>query len=199
MIDGGAGNDVMRSFEGDDTIFARDGFADRVDCGPGNDAAIVDTLDQVSPNCETVQAADVGSANDDASPTVAFATPAENALIPGGPSTVTVTASDDRGVARVVLIDDGRVVATDTTAPYSFAYQPTANDIGTNTLIAQAVDTGNQVATAIRVVRVDRFNPARVTATVTPSRTGRGPTASAPAARSAARPAYPQHRAARAR
>ena len=170
VITGGAGNDVMSSGLGNDTIFARDGFADRVDCGPGNDTAVVDTLDAVGANCETVQAADVGSANDDASPAVAFATPAENALIPGGPSTVTVTASDDRGVARVVLIDDGRVVATDTTAPYSFAYQPTANDIGTNTLIAQAVDTGNQVATAIRVVRVDRFNPARVTATVTPSR-----------------------------
>ena len=170
VIDGRAGNDFLSSFEGDDTITSRDGFADRVDCGAGTDTAIVDTLDQVSPNCETVQAADVGNANEDASPSVAFAAPAENALLPGGPSTVTVTASDDRGVASVVLIDDGRVVATDTTAPYSFAYQPAANDVGTNTLIAQAVDTGNQVSTAIRVVRVDRFAPSRVTATVTPSR-----------------------------
>ncbi len=170
VIDGRAGNDFLSSFEGDDTITSRDGFADRVDCGPGTDTAIVDTLDQVSPNCETVQAADVGNANEDAPPAIAFATPAANALIRGGPSTVTVTASDDRSIARVVLIDDGRVVATDTTAPYSFTYQPAADDVGANTLVAQAVDTGNQVATAIRVVRVDRFTPARVSATVTPSR-----------------------------
>ena len=170
VITGGAGNDVMSSGLGNDTIFARDGFADRVDCGPGNDTAVVDTLDAVGANCETVQAADVGNANEDSPPAVAFAAPAENALIPGGPSTVTVTATDDRGIARVVLIDDGRVVATDTTAPYAFAYRPTANDVGSNTLIAQAVDTTNQAGTAIRVVRVDRFNPARVTAAVTPSR-----------------------------
>ena len=170
VIDGRAGNDFLLSREGNDTITARDGFADRIDCGPGTDTAIVDTLDQVSPNCETVQVADVGNANEDVPPAIAFAAPGENALIPGGPSTVTVTATDDRGIARVVLIDDGRVVATDTTAPYAFTYQPAANDVGTNTLVAQAVDTGNQVASAIRVVRVDRFIPARVTATVTPSR-----------------------------
>ena len=172
-ITGGAGNDVLTSGGGNDTLSARDGFADRVNCGTGVDVAIVDTLDVVGTNCETVDSANVGNANDtpeDAPPTVAFVTPAENALIRGGPSTVTVNATDDKGIARVVLIDDGRVVGVDTTAPYAFTYQPKATDVGKNTLIAQAVDAANQTATAVRTVRVDRFNPRRVSQTVTPSR-----------------------------
>ncbi len=125
-ITGGAGNDILTTLAGDDTINARDGFADRVDCGFGLDSAIVDTLDDVASNCEAVQAQNVGNANEDPPPTVAFATPAENALLPGRASTVTVNASDDKGIARVVLIDDGVVVGVDTSAPYEFSYQPRA-------------------------------------------------------------------------
>jgi hypothetical protein len=172
-LSGGAGNDVLRSAAGDDTIDARDGYADRVDCGPGADTALVDTLDQVSPSCETVQPADVGNANDipeDAPPTVAFAAPAENASLPGRGASVTVDAADDHGIARVVLIDDGRVVATDTVAPYVFSYRPLGSDLGANTLIAQAVDGREQASTAVRRVRVGRFDPARVTTTVLPAR-----------------------------
>lgn len=170
-ITGGPGNDILTSKDGNDTIQSRDGYADRVACGAGADTAIVDTLDQVS-DCENVQVADVGNAAssaDDSPPTVAFTSPAQNALIRGGPSTVTVNANDDKGVARVLLIDDGRVVGNDDTAPYSFVYRPHADDIGRDTLIAQAVDGANQTATAIRAVRVDRFVP-RLSATVTPRR-----------------------------
>ncbi len=172
-LSGGAGNDILRSAAGDDTIDARDGYADRVDCGPGADTALVDTLDQVSPSCETVQPADVGNANDipeDAPPTVAFTAPAENASIPGSGASVTVDAADDHGIARVVLIDDGRVVATDTVAPYVFSYRPLGSDRGANTLIAQAVDGREQASTAVRRVRVGRFEPVSVTATVLPAR-----------------------------
>ena len=42
---------------GDDTILARDGEADTVDCGVGTDRAIVDAADVVS-NCETVEGTD---------------------------------------------------------------------------------------------------------------------------------------------
>ena len=57
---GGAGNDVLRGGTeadelrggaGDDRIDARDGFADTVDCGPGDDRAVVDASDVVS-GCE---------------------------------------------------------------------------------------------------------------------------------------------------
>jgi hypothetical protein len=40
---------------GNDVIEARDGEADQVDCGVGEDVARVDALDTVSPNCETVE------------------------------------------------------------------------------------------------------------------------------------------------
>ena len=178
VLDPRAGNDVVSGGAGDDTLLTRDGFSDRVVCGTGTDTVLADTLDQISGNCENVQVVDVGNANDtpeDAPPTIAFVAPAANALLPGRASTVTVNAADDRGIARVVLIDDGRVVATDTTAPYAFSYQPNANDIGSNTLIAQAVDGANQASTAIRAVRVDRFSPRRVSATVSPSRDRTGP------------------------
>jgi Ca2+-binding RTX toxin-like protein len=40
---------------GDDTVDARDGEADQVECGIGNDTVKADAIDQVSPSCETVQ------------------------------------------------------------------------------------------------------------------------------------------------
>ncbi|HVO52781.1 MAG TPA: hypothetical protein VMT37_00055 [Solirubrobacterales bacterium] len=52
-IDGGAGRDRISGGDGDDRISARDGFADVVDCGPGEDVATVDSKDTVR-NCETV-------------------------------------------------------------------------------------------------------------------------------------------------
>lgn len=45
---------------GDDTILARDGEIDTIDCGVGNDRAVVDAADVVS-NCETVEREGGGS------------------------------------------------------------------------------------------------------------------------------------------
>ena len=48
-LSGGAGNDLLNStLEGNDTIDARDGYADRVSCGPGTDTVLADTLDTFS-------------------------------------------------------------------------------------------------------------------------------------------------------
>jgi RTX calcium-binding nonapeptide repeat (4 copies) len=51
---GGHGQSCTIPF-GNDTIDARDGEADQVDCGPGDDRAVVDALDTVATNCETVE------------------------------------------------------------------------------------------------------------------------------------------------
>ena len=40
--------------QGNDTIEARDGEADQIDCGVGNDTAYVDAIDTVGTSCETV-------------------------------------------------------------------------------------------------------------------------------------------------
>lgn len=51
---GGPGRDILFGGAGDDFIEAKDGGADYVDCGPGDDVASVDDGDRVSPACETV-------------------------------------------------------------------------------------------------------------------------------------------------
>jgi Ca2+-binding RTX toxin-like protein len=62
-LDGGAGNDVITGGSGadkilggpgSDTIYAADGERDIIDCGPGRDRAVVDSVDVVK-NCEVVQ------------------------------------------------------------------------------------------------------------------------------------------------
>ncbi len=175
-ITGGGGSDSLSGNTGDDTINARDGFSDRVDCGAGIDRAVVDQFDEVG-RCENVDRANVANAQDipeDAPPTVSFTSPAQDAKL-GGTSNVTATASDDRGIAAVVLIDDGRVVGQDTTAPYSIPYTPTGDDVGRNTLVLTAIDTAQQTATAVRPVRVDRFTPTGLTARIKPKRDARIP------------------------
>jgi Ca2+-binding RTX toxin-like protein len=53
-VTGGAGADVLNGGPGNDTIQARDGVADRVDCGDGTDTVVADAVDAVV-GCETVQ------------------------------------------------------------------------------------------------------------------------------------------------
>ena len=50
-LDLGPGADSVNDLSGDDTVEARDGTADRVDCGPGNDTGYFDAVD-VATNCE---------------------------------------------------------------------------------------------------------------------------------------------------
>ncbi len=54
IVDGGPGRDQIVGGPGNDRIQARDGERDTVDCGPGKDTAIVDRIDRVSKNCESV-------------------------------------------------------------------------------------------------------------------------------------------------
>jgi len=57
-LQGNSGVDVLMGDAGDDRLDARDGAADAVDCGIGNDTAIVDVADTVA-SCETVLLPDV--------------------------------------------------------------------------------------------------------------------------------------------
>ena len=57
-VTGGAGEDYLDGGPGDDTIDARDGGYDTVECGPGNDTAIVDQNDLPASGCETLQVPD---------------------------------------------------------------------------------------------------------------------------------------------
>jgi hypothetical protein len=54
VLVGGSGADHLYGGPGNDTLQARDGARDYVDCGPGHDTAVVDNVDVVARNCETV-------------------------------------------------------------------------------------------------------------------------------------------------
>jgi Ca2+-binding RTX toxin-like protein len=60
---GGPGNDEFNTLDGqrvrgsgagNDRIYARDGAVDTIDCGPGEDVAIVDPVEEGVYDCETV-------------------------------------------------------------------------------------------------------------------------------------------------
>src|SRR3954451_16490113 len=52
-VDGGGGSDTLFGGEGNDRLAARDGVRDRIDCGAGDDTAVVDERDQTT-GCEIV-------------------------------------------------------------------------------------------------------------------------------------------------
>ena len=135
-ITGGAGHDDLRGYSYDDTLNSRDGFADRVLCGDGVDSAIVDSLDVVSSDCETIQTEEVAGppapAAEDRPPTVAFTEPEGDGARLGtsAGTTLTATASDDRSVARVVFLDDERMVCEVVAPPYTCEYEPRGETSG---------------------------------------------------------------------
>lgn len=174
-IDALGGSDYITSRDGDDTINARDGSEDRIDCGAGNDTANVDQLDTVR-DCEIVNREARPVALDDRPPFVVFTAPNPGQRIPANTSTMLrANAADDRGVARVLFMDDDRVVCTDTAPPYDCDYQPRAEDVNRNTLTAVAIDTAEQGAFVARTVTVPRFNATQLTARTTPRRDRRRP------------------------
>ena len=157
---------------GDDQINVADGYADRVFCGPGNDSVTADQFDSLS-GCENVTpvTAANNAAPEDAPPTVAWTAPASGATMSTtAANTLSVNAADDKGVTKVVFMDDERIVCEDTAAPFTCDYKPTGEDVGRNTLVAIAYDAAQQTASAVRNVRVPRFTPTRLTASTTPKR-----------------------------
>jgi poly(hydroxyalkanoate) depolymerase family esterase len=82
----------------------------------------------------------------DQRPTVNISAPAGGSNV-SGTVTVTATAADDTGVARVEFFVDGELLATDTSAPYSFAWNTAAESNGPHALKAVAFDTAGQSAT----------------------------------------------------
>jgi hypothetical protein len=54
--------------QGNDTIEARDGEADQIDCGVGNDTAYVDAVDTASTSCENVVKGGPGPGGDQGTP-----------------------------------------------------------------------------------------------------------------------------------
>ncbi|MDX6471290.1 MAG: hypothetical protein QOK22_106 [Gaiellaceae bacterium] len=84
VITGGSGNDVLVGGDGSDTIYAADGERDIVDCGTGNDRAVVDSVDVVK-NCESVQIGSSTPTPPAPTPTPPFPTPTPPGIPPVTP------------------------------------------------------------------------------------------------------------------
>jgi Ca2+-binding RTX toxin-like protein len=175
-ITGGPGFDQLNGGIGADTIDARDGYGDRIKCSDGTDTVKADQLDQVASDCENVTREPFVGGADDRPPVVNWTAPAAGTSISADkPTTLTATATDDRGVAKVQFLDDDRLVCEDTTAPYTCDYQARGGDVGRDTLIARAVDTADQASSAIQTVTVRRFSARKLTLKLNPSRDARAP------------------------
>jgi hypothetical protein len=95
-----------------------------------------------------VLAARQAVASDTTPPTVSITSPTGGAKV-SGVVPVDVTAADNVAIARVELLVNGTVVATDTNAPYAFAWDSAGAADGEATLVARAVDgSGNAASSA---------------------------------------------------
>lgn len=81
---------------------------------------------------------------DQTPPIANVASPATGATV-SGTVDVSVTASDDVGVARVELYLDGELLATDTSAPYVLTWDTTRFANGSHALMAKAYDAANNI------------------------------------------------------
>lgn len=83
-------------------------------------------------------------------PTVTLTTPVDGLRTPVGMLSIAVDATDDLGVARVEIIEDGRVMHTLTQAPYQVSCSELASIPGTHTVEARAYDAAGNTATSVR-------------------------------------------------
>lgn len=88
---------------------------------------------------------------DNTAPTVSIISPAPGAQV-SGIVIISVTASDNVGVASVSASVDGSVIGTITTAPYNFTWDAASAASGTHAISATAKDAkGNSATTTISV------------------------------------------------
>jgi hypothetical protein len=115
--------------------------------GRVNAAAAVDAALNYSPPPDTT------------APTVAMTSPANGAMV-SGTAVVDVAASDNNGVVKVDLYVDGVFYVSDTTSPYSFAWDVSALPDGVYTLQLVAYDAaGNSASTPPCSVTVNNVPP----------------------------------------
>jgi len=84
---------------------------------------------------------------------VSITSPGNGASIKGTKVTVSATASDNVGVAKVELYADGALIGTDTSTPYSFNWNIRRLSTGAHQLQVKAYDAaGNATLSAITTV-----------------------------------------------
>jgi hypothetical protein len=93
----------------------------------------------------------VNNTADTTAPTVWLTSPASGATLTTGTTySLTASASDNVGVARVEFFLDGALLGSDTTAPYSLSWYNTTT-VGSHSLLARAYDAAGNVASSTAV------------------------------------------------
>lgn len=91
-------------------------------------------------------------------PTATITSPGNSATVSGSVF-FNVAALDDKAVSKVEFYLNGTLLGSDTTAPYSFAWNTAAVADGWHTLSAKAIDSSNNIGTS-ELVSVLVSNPA---------------------------------------
>jgi hypothetical protein len=101
--------------------------------------------------------------NDKTAPSVRLTIPTQGSVVTGT-ITMTATANDNKGVARVDFIVDGSIVGSDTTAPYTASWNTKTVTDGNHLVAAQAFDSGGNASARSQVtVRAQNGVPAGAT------------------------------------
>lgn len=97
-----------------------------------------------------------------AAPIVSLTSPAASDQVSGGSSTIAATAVDDRRVESVQFFVDGNSIGTDTSEPFSVAWNSATVSNGTHAFTARATDdAGNQTtSTAVSASVGNSASPA---------------------------------------
>ena len=101
-------------------------------------------------NIGTSAAVSVTVSNDVTSPATSITAPAGGATV-SGTTTVTASASDNVGVAKVEFYLDSVLQATSTTSPYSWSWNTTTSANGAHSLTSKAYDAANNIGTSAAV------------------------------------------------
>ncbi|MGC3999502.1 MAG: Ig-like domain-containing protein [Anaeromyxobacter sp.] len=99
---------------------------------------------------DSTKAYTVVKAGDATAPTVSLTAPAAGATLTGV-VTLSATASDNVGVAKVDFLAGTTVIGTDTTSPYSVSWDSTSLANGSYAITAKAYDAAGNVATSSAV------------------------------------------------
>ncbi len=91
-------------------------------------------------------------------PAVSILSPFDGQTFTGGTLTISANATDDLGVTKVELLEDGVVTKTLTAAPYQTTSTIASID-GTHTIAARAYDAANNVGTASVKISVQTTAP----------------------------------------
>jgi len=93
---------------------------------------------------------------DTTKPTVSLSTPESGAVVSGSAVNVTAAASDNVGVSKVEFYRGTSLISSDTSAPYTIAWDTTPYQTADVTLMAKAYDAAGNVADSSPVaVKVD--------------------------------------------